>query len=209
MKIELIPVGPLQSNCYLVYDEASLEAVVIDPGDEPEKILKSVHAKNLRVAHIVCTHGHFDHVGAVGRIKQKTAAPVLLHQDDLEIYLRAEDQGNIWGFSIEQPPRPDAFVSEGDEIRAGAVALKVLHTPGHSPGGICLYAEVEGTAFTGDTIFAGSIGRTDFHGGDIEALKESFRRIVGLPERTQLFPGHGNWSTVGDERETNFFMREI
>ncbi|GAB4489703.1 MAG: MBL fold metallo-hydrolase [Thermodesulfovibrionales bacterium] len=209
MKIELIPVGPLQSNCYVVYDETGLAAVVIDPGDEPEKIYRTVREKNLKVAAIVCTHAHFDHVGAVGRLRQKTGAPVLLHVGDLEIYSRADEQGAIWGFRIEQPPKPDSFVSEGDAVTAGAVTLRVLHTPGHSPGGICLYAEAEGVVFTGDTIFAGSIGRTDFKGGDIEALKRSFRRIINLPEKTQLFPGHGNWTTVGDERETNFFMREI
>lgn len=209
MKIELIPVGPLQSNCYLVYDEAGLDAVVIDPGDEPERIYRSVREKHLKVAAIVCTHAHFDHVGAVGRLRQKTGAPVLLHAEDLELFSRADEQGAIWGFRIEQPPKPDSFVSEGDAITAGAVTLRVLHTPGHSPGGICLYAEAEGVVFTGDTIFAGSIGRTDFKGGDIEALKRSFRRIINLPEKTQLFPGHGNWTTVGDERETNFFMREI
>jgi glyoxylase-like metal-dependent hydrolase (beta-lactamase superfamily II) len=207
MKIETVIVGPLQVNCYIVYDEHSLDAVVIDPGDQPEKVLKLAKNKGLRISSIICTHGHFDHTGGIYAIREKTGAKVLLHIDELPVYTRAESQGAIWGFNIVQPPHPDQFVKDGDEISAGGLTLRVIHTPGHSPGGICL--ATEGIVFTGDTVFAGSIGRTDFPGGSIEALKVSFKKILSLPPETILYPGHGNWTTVSDEWRQNFFVHEI
>jgi len=207
MKIETIVVGPLQVNCYIVYDEKNLEAIVIDPGDQPDLILKAVKNLNLRISSIVCTHGHFDHTGGIFAIRDRTSAKILLHVDELPIYSRAESQGAIWGFNIVQPPHPDQFVKDGDEISVGSSALRVLHTPGHSPGGICLAAE--GFVFTGDTVFAGSIGRTDFPGGSIEALKVSFKKVLSFPPETILYPGHGNWTTVSDEWRQNFFVHEL
>ena len=207
MKIETVIVGPLQVNCYIVYDEHSLDAVVIDPGDQPEKVLKLAKSKGLRISSIICTHGHFDHTGGIYTIREKTGAKILLHIDELPVYTRAESQGAIWGFNIVQPPHPDQFVKDGDEISAGSLMLRVIHTPGHSPGGICL--ATEGIVFTGDTVFAGSIGRTDFPGGSIEALKVSFKKILSLPPETILYPGHGNWTTVSDEWRQNFFVHEL
>ncbi|NJD56771.1 MAG: MBL fold metallo-hydrolase [Nitrospirae bacterium] len=207
MKIETIVVGPLQVNCYIAYDENSLEAIVIDPGDQPDLILKIAKNHDLRITSIVCTHGHFDHTGGIFAIRDRTGAKVLLHIDDLPIYSRAESQGAIWGFSVVQPPHPDQFVKDGDEISVGSSVLRALHTPGHSPGGICLAAE--GLIFTGDTVFAGSIGRTDFPGGSIEALKVSFKKILSFPPETVLYPGHGNWTTVSDEWKQNFFAHEL
>lgn len=203
----MIPVGPLQSNCYLVYDETSRDAIVIDPGDEPGRMLKAMELQGVKVTSIVCTHAHFDHVGGVKKLKEKTGATICLHQDDLPVYERVENQGSAWGFLIEQPPHPDRLLREGDEIPVGRYRLTVLHTPGHSPGSICLFGE--GVLFTGDTVFAGSIGRTDFPGGSLEAMKSSFRRIMRFPPEIVLYPGHGNWSTVADERRDNFFMHEI
>ena len=207
MEIETIIVGPLQVNCYVVYDEHSLDAVVIDPGDQPEKVLKLAKSKGLRISSIICTHGHFDHTGGIYTIREKTGAKILLHIDELPVYTRAESQGAIWGFNIVQPPHPDQFVKDGDEISAGSLMLRVIHTPGHSPGGICL--ATEGIVFTGDTVFAGSIGRTDFPGGSIEALKVSFKKILAFPPETILYPGHGNWTTVSDEWRQNFFVHEL
>lgn len=207
MKIETIVVGPLQVNCYVAYDEKSLDALVIDPGDEPDKILKFIKSKNLKAARIVCTHAHFDHTGGIAALREKTGAKVMLHIDDLEIYMRVESQGAIWGFHVVQPPHPDVFLRDGEEIAVGEAILHVMHTPGHSPGGICLVAN--GIVFTGDTVFAGSIGRTDFHGGSIEALKVSFRKVLSLPPETKLLPGHGNWTTVEDEWKQNFFVHEL
>ena len=167
----------------------------------------SLKTEGLRFRSIVCTHAHFDHVGAVRRLKEKTGAPVMIHKGDFEIYMRADKQGVLWGFQIEQPPAPDMYVVEGDEVAVGRFRLKVLHTPGHSPGGICLYGE--GVIFTGDTIFAGSVGRTDFPGGSMTELKKSFARIIALPPETRIFPGHGPLTTVKNEKEDNFFVHEL
>ena len=207
MKIETIVVGPLQVNCYIVYDEKSLDALIIDAGDEPDKILKFIKSRGLKISHIICTHAHFDHTGGIASLREKTGAKVMLHVDDLEIYSRVESQGAIWGFHVVQPPHPDLFLRDGEEIVAGDVKLQVMHTPGHSPGGICLVAD--GVVFTGDTVFAGSIGRTDFYGGSIDALKISFKKVLSLPPKTKLLPGHGNWTTVEDEWQQNFFVHEL
>jgi hydroxyacylglutathione hydrolase len=207
MKVERVIVGPLQSNCYIVYDEKTLDALIIDPGDEPEKIIGVLETKKLKVGYIVCTHGHFDHVGGVSRIKDRTGAKVVIHKNDLEIYSRAKDQALSWQFNMESPSNPDMFVIDDDELSFGGLKLKVMLTPGHSPGGICLYGE--GIVLTGDTVFAGSVGRTDFFGGNLEELKKSFSKIISLPSRTQILPGHGECSTVEDEKEYNFFMHEL
>jgi glyoxylase-like metal-dependent hydrolase (beta-lactamase superfamily II) len=207
MKIETIVVGPLQVNCYVIYDEKSLDAVIIDPGDEPDRIIKFIKSNSLKVSYIICTHAHFDHTGGVSAVREKTGATILLHVDDLVIYMNTEDQGAAWGFNIVQPPHPDRFLLDGEIINAGDIGLAVMHTPGHSPGGICLRSE--GVIFTGDTVFAGSIGRTDLFGGSLEALKASFKKVMSLAPETVIYPGHGNWSTVADEWKENFFVREI
>ena len=207
MKIQNIPVGPLQVNCFVVYDEEKHDAVVIDPGDEPGKIIGFIEAAKLLVSSIVCTHSHFDHVGAVGKLKEATSAPVIIHKEDLDIYMHAEEQAALWGLRIEQPPEPDAYVLEGDEIIAGNLRFRVLHAPGHSPGGICLYGH--DVIFTGDTIFAGSVGRTDFPGGSYDSLKKSFARIISLPPETKILSGHGPETNVGRERMSNFFVEEL
>jgi len=207
MKIGNIVVGPLQVNCFIAYDEESLEGMVLDPGDEAVKIISFIEAEKIRVSHIVCTHGHFDHIGAVGKLKEKTGAPIKLNKGDLDIYMRADAQAVMWGYQAEQPPEPDMYLSDGDELTVGNLHFKVLHAPGHSPGGICLFGE--GVIFTGDTIFAGSVGRTDFHGGSMLELKKSFARIISLPPETRIFPGHGPATTVKEEKEFNFFVHEL
>jgi hydroxyacylglutathione hydrolase len=207
MKIESMITGPLQVNCFVVYDEELHEAIIIDPGDEPEKIIRIIEAGKLTVSSIVCTHAHFDHIGAVSRLKEATGASVMIHEGDLDIYMHVEEQAALWGFRIEKPPMPDLYLMEGSEIKAGKLLFRVIHTPGHSPGGICLYGH--GVIFTGDTIFAGSVGRTDFPGGSYDTLKKSFARIVSLPPETKIFSGHGPETTVGRERKLNFFMGEL
>ena len=207
MIIEMIPVGPLQGNTYIVGDEETRQAVVIDPGDESDRILEVAKANNLKINEIICTHAHFDHVGAAGDIKKETGAKIIMHKEDLETYSLAKDQAAFWGFQVDDLPQPDGFVGEGDEIKVGSLSFKVMHTPGHSKGGICLYGE--GIVITGDTIFKGSIGRTDFPGGSIEELKSSFRRIIELPDDTRVLSGHGPETTIGYEKQTNFFMSEL
>ncbi len=207
MKIRNIIVGPIQSNCYIVYDEKSLDALVIDPGEEAGKIMREIEEGHLKVHYIVCTHGHFDHIGAVAEIKKKTGAKVAINKNDIELYRHAREFAASWGFYIDQPPDPDLLVEDGDEFVAGSLQFRVLITPGHSPGGICLYGN--GVLFTGDTIFEGSVGRTDLYGGDVEELKKSFERLILLPADTEIFPGHGSSSTIRKEKATNFFIREM
>ncbi len=207
MKIETIIVGPLQVNCYILYDETTLQAMVVDPGDDGGVILKALKEKNLVTEYIVCTHAHFDHIGAVSLLRKKTGAKIVLSREDLEIYHNADKLALSWGFAFVPPPAPDIYVGEGDVLTMGKNRFRVLETPGHSPGGICLMGE--DIVLTGDTVFAGSIGRTDFHGGSLEAMKRSFSRIMSLPPETIILPGHGPRSTVKDEKETNFFIHEL
>lgn len=206
MVIRKLTVGPLEENCYIVGDEKTKHAVVIDPGDEPDRIIEAINADGFEVTGIICTHSHFDHIGAAGDIKKATGAKVLIHKDDIEPYENVKDQAAFWGYDINDLPRPDGFLAEGDDVRVGQLIFKVLYTPGHSPGGICLHGE--GVVFTGDTLFHGSVGRTDLYGGDVTKLRESFRRLLSLPEDTEVFSGHGTDTTIGIEKRENFFAQE-
>lgn len=204
--IKTIPVGQLEANCYVVMDEDSSEAIIVDPGDEPDRILEI--AEGLDVKHIVLTHAHFDHVGAVEEIKEATGAEIALHADDLPVYESAQDHAAYWGLNMPPLPKPDVFLGEGDEIYIGQSKLVVVHTPGHSPGSICLYSD-QGFVLTGDTLFAGSIGRTDFPGGSYKSMRESFRKLMGLPAGTNVLSGHGPVSTIGAEKSDNMFSAEF
>lgn len=203
MIIKKLVVGPLEENCYIVGDEKTKQAIVIDPGDEPDRIIEQIKNNNLYVTAVICTHAHFDHIGAAGDIKKSTGAKILIHKNDLETYKSAKDAAALWGFDIDDIPQPDGFLTEADKIGVGSLTFKVLYTPGHSPGGICLYGE--GIVFTGDTLFEGSVGRTDFPGGDMAKLKESFKRLLNLPEDTKVLSGHGSETTIGRERRENLF----
>ncbi|MEW6054306.1 MAG: MBL fold metallo-hydrolase [Nitrospirota bacterium] len=200
-------VGPLENNCFIIGDEKSKECFIVDPGDEPERILAMVEEKGLTVKYIVCTHAHFDHIAAVSDIWNETRAGIVLHRNELEIYKSAKDHAAMWGFELDDQPDPSILVSEGDSIQVGGLRFEVLHTPGHSPGGICLYGE--GVLITGDTLFSGSVGRTDLHGGNIGMLKMSFRRLMALPDEIRVLPGHGPETTIGKEKVDNFFSSEI
>ncbi|MBI4685991.1 MAG: MBL fold metallo-hydrolase [Nitrospirae bacterium] len=207
MLIKSLVVGPLEANCFIVADEKTKETMIIDPGDEPARIMEIVKENNLKVKYIVCTHAHFDHVGGISELKDETDAQIVIHKDELEIYEGARDQAAFWGYELEPLPEPDIFVNEGDRLEFGNLKFEIFHTPGHSPGGICLYGG--NFIFTGDTLFAGSVGRTDFYGGDMEKLKKSFVRLMSLPEGTKVFAGHGPSSTIKEEKTVNFFMEEI
>jgi len=207
MFIKRLAVGPLEENCFIVADEKTKEAMIIDSGDEPDRIMEIVKENNLKVKYIVCTHAHFDHVGAISDIKKETGAKIVIHNDEREIYDGARDQAAFWGYELEPLPAPDMFVKEGDTLVIGNFKFEILHTPGHSPGGICLYGE--NVVFSGDTLFAGSVGRTDFYGGDMNKLKESFLRLMSLSPDTKVFAGHGPSSTIRQEKAGNFFMEEI
>jgi hydroxyacylglutathione hydrolase len=200
-------VGPLQVNCFLLADDKTKEAVVIDPGDDAQEILRIISEKKLKVKYIINTHAHFDHVGANGAIKEATGAELLLHEDDAAVLATLLSQSRSLGMKPVSSPAPDRLLKHGDIITAGEVSLKVLHTPGHTPGGISLLEE--GLVFTGDSLFAGSIGRTDFPGGDLVTLLHSIRtNLMTLPDDTKVFSGHGPASTIGDERTENPFLNK-
>jgi glyoxylase-like metal-dependent hydrolase (beta-lactamase superfamily II) len=200
-------VGPLQVNCFILADEKTKDAIVIDPGDDAGDILKMIKDKGLKVKYIVNTHGHFDHVGANKAIKEATGAEVLIHEADAPLLADAADQAIVFGMRVDNPPQPDRYVKHGDVINAGEVALKVLHTPGHTLGGISLLEQ--GMVFTGDALFAGSIGRTDFPGGDLMTLLRAIKaNLMTLPDDTKVFSGHGPASTIGEERVENPFLNK-
>jgi len=207
MIIKTITIGPLEANCYIIGDENTLEAAVIDPGDEPDIILESLRKEELKPIYLICTHAHFDHIGAIGELKNETGAKILIHKDEKKIYDIATEMAALWGYEIPPLPKPDIYLNEGDILKIGSLNFKVIHTPGHSPGGICLYGH--DILITGDTLFAGSVGRTDFYGGNLEKLKESFMRLLSLPEHTQVFPGHGPKTTIKIEKKENFFIHDI
>lgn len=207
MILTRLVVGPLQVNCFIVADEKSKEAVVIDPGDDAQDILSIIKEKGLKVKYIVNTHGHFDHVGANKAVKDATGAQILIHEDDAPVLASAGKQSAAFGMNPVSSPPADRYVKQGDIITAGEISLKVLHTPGHSPGGICLLEQ--GVVFTGDALFAGSIGRTDFPGGNLMSLLRSIKtNLMSLPDETKVFSGHGPASTIGEERQENPFLNE-
>ncbi len=207
MNIETIPVGPLQANCFIVWDEKTREAIIVDPGDEPDRIISIIEQKNLHVKYILCTHAHFDHIGAIPELKIHTGASIAVHDLEKEIYEGARDMAAFFGYDIKSLPEPDIYLRDGDSLKIGELEFRVMHTPGHSPGGLCLYGN--GVIFTGDTIFAGSVGRTDFYGGSIEELKSSFKKILSLPKHTKILPGHGPQTTVEIEQKDNVFSEEF
>lgn len=201
MIIKNLVVGPLEANCIIIADENTKEALVIDPGDEPERILDLITENDFKTKFIVCTHAHFDHIGALPELKKETKAKIAIHHDELAIYQYSREMASFWGYEIDDLPQPDILVQDGYNLDIGNLRFKVLHTPGHSPGGICIYGE--GILVTGDTLFAGSVGRTDLFGGDIDKLKLSFKRLMGLPDEVKVFPGHGPPSTIKQEKINN------
>lgn len=212
MLIESRAAAPFHKNGFLVACDGSREAVLIDPGDEVEALLAIAGARRLSIGAILLTHGHVDHVSGIAVAKRATGAPVGLHREDLFLYDNAVEQGRFFGYRIEPPPPPDFFLAEGGPLSFGCCTVDVHHTPGHSPGGVCLRVrcpEEPGThLFVGDTLFAGSIGRTDLPGGDYETLMRSLRTVLfGFGDDAVVHPGHGPDTTIGRERATNPFLR--
>ena len=201
----MLVVGPIQSNCYIVGCDRTRETAVIDPGGDADRILITLAKDKLRCLYIINTHGHFDHSADNKRLKEVTGAQLLIHPADAPMILHQSMGGGMWGIHVDNSPPPDRYLEEGDIITFGDISLKVLHTPGHSPGGISLVTDK--IVFVGDTLFAGSIGRTDFPGGDHEGLIRNVRnKIFTLGDDVAVYPGHGPKTTVGRERKTNPFF---
>jgi len=205
-EVETLIVGPLFSNCYIVWDKNAKQGVVIDPGDDADIILESIKKHNIKIVYILATHGHFDHVGAVAPLRRELKAEFLAHESDFFFIEDGENAARRWNVDIEQPPKPDRFIKDGEKIGFGEFELEVLHTPGHSPGGVSfLYDRM---LFGGDTLFQGSIGRTDFRQGSFEDLSKSIKtRLYTLPDDTIVYTGHGPVTTIGDEKKFNAFVR--
>lgn len=208
---EILPVGILACNCSILGDEATGEAVVIDPGDEVERVQEILVRHKLRAKYIVVTHAHIDHVGGIEKLQRSSGAAVLMHQADLPLYQNVGMQAEWLGVAPPGMVEVDQFLKEGDKLRWGAHQLEVLYTPGHSPGSISLH--LPGAAhkiFSGDTLFQGSIGRTDLWGGSFEKIIRSIAsRLLIFPDETPVFPGHGEPTTIGEEREHNPFLRGL
>ncbi len=212
---EILPVGLLECNCSVVGDPETREAIVIDPGDEVERILAIIQQHRLKVRAIVNTHAHIDHIGGLYKVQQATGAPVLMHAEDLALYRDLGGGAKMIGLPMPEIANVDQFVREGDTVRWGPYEAQVLHTPGHTRGSVCLYLPADaqdksaspGKLFAGDTLFAGSIGRTDLWGGSLEEILRSLhQKLLALPDETLVYPGHGPATTIGQERETNPFV---
>jgi glyoxylase-like metal-dependent hydrolase (beta-lactamase superfamily II) len=201
---EIFPVGPLQCNCSLIGDEATREAIVIDPGDEIESVLALLRKHNLQAKQIVITHAHIDHVGGAMKLRAATGAPILLNQNDYALLKMLDEQAAWVGMASPGAVEIDQSANAGDTVKAGSHEANILHTPGHTEGSICLYFPAEKTLIAGDTLFAGSIGRTDLPGGSMQKILNSLRgTVMALPDETVVVPGHGPLTTIGEERESN------
>lgn len=204
MIVEKIVVGPFASNCYIVGSESNKEGIIIDPGDEAKKILKKVSDLGLDIKLIALTHGHIDHTGALKEVKEATGAEVAVHVSDAKS-LKNRVLAIAFGLFYPPPPPPDRLLNDGDSLDIGDICFEVLHTPGHTPGGICLLGE--GVVFSGDTLFNYSIGRSDLPGGNYSQLMNSIHtKLLVLPDSTIVYPGHGPDTTIGAERKNNPFL---
>jgi glyoxylase-like metal-dependent hydrolase (beta-lactamase superfamily II) len=202
--IHKLTVGPLMSNCFIVGCQKTKIAAVIDPGDETERILLALSRSSLTLKNIINTHGHFDHVSGNKKLKDATGAEILIHPLDAPMLRHISASAAYFGLSSDDSPAPDRTVNEGDTIAFGEVILEVIHTPGHTPGGISL--STDSVVFVGDTLFAGSIGRTDLPGGDYDTLISSIRKkLFQLPDTVRVLCGHGPETTIGIEKRTNPF----
>ncbi len=206
MIIKKLEVGPIMANCFILGCESTKEAVVIDPGDDADRILMELAKAELKVKYLINTHGHFDHVGGNKMMKETTGATLAIHPDDEPMLNELSRSAQMFGLSAENSPPADLLLNDGDEVAFGEITLKVIHTPGHSKGGICLYTA--GHLFAGDTLFAGSIGRTDLPGGDYDTLISSIKeKLLSFDDDTIVYTGHGPETNIGNEKRMNPFLR--
>jgi glyoxylase-like metal-dependent hydrolase (beta-lactamase superfamily II) len=202
-----IVVGSFAENCWVIGNRRSGEAVCVDPGDQPQEILAMARDMGVRIKYIANSHAHIDHILGVGAIRDETRAKFLLHHGDLDLVRNTASMARGWmGVDIPNPPDPDQFVDDGDVVAVDGLDLRVIHTPGHTRGSVCFYAN--GVVFAGDTLFAGSIGRTDLPGGDYdEEMASIVDRLLALPDDTIVLPGHMDQTTIGHERQRNPYVR--
>jgi glyoxylase-like metal-dependent hydrolase (beta-lactamase superfamily II) len=204
---EILPVGPLQCNCSVIGDESTREGLVIDPGDNIEDVVSIVRKHNLQIKQIVVTHAHIDHVGGAMKLRAATGAAILLNQNDYALLKMLDAQAAWIGVAPPGKVEIDHSVAQADSIKTGSLSADVIHTPGHTEGSICLYFPAEKKLIAGDTLFAGSIGRTDLPGGSFEKIIRSLHdKVLELPDDTVVIPGHGPLTTIGDERQSNPFL---
>jgi len=205
---EILPVGPLQCNCSVIGDDVTREAMVIDPGDDIDDVAAIIRKHNLKVKQIVITHAHIDHVGGAMKLRALTGAPILLNQNDYALLKMLDMQATWVGMPSPGDVKIDAELDHDQSLSAGSLAANVLHTPGHTEGSVCLYFPAEKLLIAGDTLFAGSIGRTDLPGGSLDKIMRSLhQRVLALPDETVVIPGHGPKTTIGEEREGNPFLK--
>jgi glyoxylase-like metal-dependent hydrolase (beta-lactamase superfamily II) len=204
---EILPVGALQCNCSILGDETSGDAIVVDPGDEIQRILAVLERHNLTVKQILITHAHIDHIAGAARLKAITGAPILYNANDLPLVKMMDVQAGWLGMATPEVHRPDDTLDDGKHISISGLTGSILHTPGHTQGSVCLYLPAQNLLLAGDTLFAGSVGRTDLPGGDSHALIRSIRsKLLTLPDATLVVPGHGPRTTIGEERESNPYL---
>ncbi len=208
MLIKQITVGSMAVCCYLVACKETKKAIVIDPGGNEKEILALIADEGVKLEYIVNTHGHPDHVCANGPVQEATGAPIVMHEDDVDFFAKSEVIQYFSMLGLAPSPPVNKRVKDGDVLKVGNLSFKVIHTPGHTPGGICLYSAPQ--LFTGDTLFVGAVGRTDFPGGDMQVFMRSIHdRLLGLPDETVVWPGHGyggSQSTIGVEKRSNPYL---
>jgi hydroxyacylglutathione hydrolase len=205
---EILIVGPLQCNCSILGNEASREAIVVDPGDDISRIVDTLEKHQLTVKQIIVTHAHIDHIAGAERLKRLTGAPILYNQNDLPLVRMMDIQAGWLGIPTPEVAPPDASLEDGQVISITGLTGSILHTPGHTEGSVCLYLPQQSLLLAGDTLFAGSIGRTDLPGGDTQKLLKSIRdSLLTLPDNVTVLPGHGEKTSIGIERESNPFLQ--
>ena len=207
IRILQLPLGPLQTNCYVLADLDTKQAAVIDPSWDGRAIAEQVRQQGWTISHILLTHTHFDHVGGLAELKAISDAPIYVHPDATAMLTNAPRAAMMWGITIDPPPPPDVLLQGDETIQVGTLQLDVLYTPGHAPGHVCFHLAAEHVIFDGDVLFQDSIGRTDLPGGDYDLLLSSIRdKLLPLPDETAVLSGHGPATTIGDERRTNPFL---